>query len=299
MGSDDPTTQQPEPAAAATDSSQLPAASKSALDLEPLVRLGQALLGADARLLRAFVEYFVDDPNRLRWQLLGQSALRRRQLSPIQRRALDIMGHAPDLLGPMRGRFDERLHTEVIAWALNPRTEALGGRPLKRLLLRVNLLRAALGIDEPLPLSVATAVVTSELTIGQYGRVDICVESDAMLVLVEAKVLAAEGESQLPNYIKAAQHRAAGRPWSVVFLTANAEQKPSVDDIPHLTLRELLADWLPVAAGGMSSDHEYLCAYLASVARVVKVGSAGDFDDWDFYARRRALDLLESGVNDE
>jgi PD-(D/E)XK nuclease superfamily len=271
---------------------------KKTIDVESVIALGERLLFADKRALKDFVDTFVATPNALRWKLLGQSALRRKRLGPAQRRALDTLGRSPDLLGPARGRFDERLHTEVIAWAVDPRRRHLGGRPLIALMRRLELLRSKLGHDNPLPFATPvppTTVVTPELLIHPYGRVDICVESDAMLLLIEAKILAAEGKSQLTRYRSAAAQRARGRPWAVLFLTSDGEQKPSVA-VPHMTLRELLADWLPVAADGESGEHDYLRSYLASIARVVDVGAPGDFDDWDFYTRRRALDLLDMGI---
>jgi hypothetical protein len=43
-----------------------------------------------------------------------------------------------------------------------------------------------------------------------------------------------------------------------------------------------------------TAEHRYLGAYLASVARVVDVGEAGTFDDWNFARRRRAIDFIKT-----
>jgi len=272
--------------------------------LSDFVTLGLALLQEDESKLLVFVSEFVKRPNLLRWELLGRSAERRQKLDRAQRAQLDILGKHPDLFGPLRSRWDERLHTETISWALDPRTPNLRGRPLELFMRRIEALRKEQkerkeeGDSRELPFStekLGEITVRPEVSVPPYGRVDICVSTPELLLYVEAKVLSGEGESQLPNYLKAAKQYRGKRMSEVVFLTADPEQEPSVS-VPHLTFRHLLADWLPIAVEGSSGEHEYLSSYLASVARLVGVGAPGDFDDWGFSARRGALDLLESSI---
>lgn len=267
--------------------------------LADFAELGLNLLAEDETSLASFVTQFVEHPNRLRWELLGQSALRRSQLSSKQRRQLDILGWTPDLLEPLRSRFDERSHTEVLAWLLDPRTNGLEGRPLEVLVERINGLRRERGDTEELPFdraSLKDTTVLPEVTFTPHGRVDVAVSAPAMLLLIEVKVFAAERRSQLPDYQKAAAQYGKGRGSQVAFLTADPDQEPSID-VPHLTFRDLLVDWLPIAAEGDSGAHLYLGRYLSSVARLLGIAHPGDFDDWTFSARRRALDLIYEGAS--
>lgn len=267
--------------------------------LAEFAELGLKLQVEDEVSLASFVTHFVEHPNRLRWELLGQSALRRSQLSSKQRRQLDILGWTPDLLEPLRSRFDERSHTEVLAWLLDPRTNGLEGRPLDVLVERMNGLRRERGETEDLPFdrtSLKDTTVLPEVTFAPFGRVDVSVATPAMLLLIEVKVFATERKSQLPDYQKAATQYGKKRVSQVGFLTADPDQEPSVD-VPHLTFRDLLVDWLPIAAEGDSGAHLYLGRYLSSVARLLGIAHPGDFDDWSFSARARALDLICEGAS--
>jgi hypothetical protein len=280
--------------------STVPAPSRSEF-IAGLVTLGEEILAAKEQHLQNFVTDFVEQPNRFRWELLGKTALDRKQLSPQELRQLDVLGLEPDLLTPLHRLRRELSHTRALSWALAPGHRWLGYAPLQAFLQRLDLLRTTPGDEEDLVElwsrdELAHASVQAEHYLGAGGvRADISIDLPRAFILVEVKIDAQERLDQIGDYrtVAAAQVEGTTKVPLVVFLTANPDIEPS-RPTPHLTFEQLLRDWLPVATTMDTHEHRYLRAYLASVARVVDVGAAGSFDDWDFARRRRAIDFIKT-----
>lgn len=267
--------------------------------IERVADLGEAILQAQERHLRVFEEEFLSNPDRLRWELLGRTALDRKQLVPKQLRQLDILGIEPDLLSPLRRLRKETSHTNALSWALDPVNRWLGHEPLETFLRRVDLLRTEQSNEEEITEiwshnELVSAEVRAEHHLAGYGRADLSISLPRAFILVEVKIDAEERPDQISDYHAAAAAFVQGsaKVPLVVFLTADPDAEPS-RPTPHLTFEQLLRDWLPVAAEMDTAEHRYLGSYLASVARVVDVGEAGTFDDWNFARRRRAIDFIK------
>ena len=70
---------------------------------------------------------------------------------------------------------------------------------------------------------------TEQLPLGDLeSRVDIEIESSAFLIFIEVKVRAPETGDQLQRYVDLAPKKAAGRPWSIIYLTTNGRKPDSV-----------------------------------------------------------------------
>jgi hypothetical protein len=268
------------------------------LDLRPLVALGHHLQREDEADLITFRDGIALHPDRLRHQWLGKTALGRQKLSPARRAMLDVLGLSLDLFEPSRSRFDERMHTETMAWFLNLRGTV--GDHLRDAFLRIVVAGEPEHGQEPPTLEELCPGpwrAVPERTVPPYGRVDVWLESTppgstGWVVAVEAKVGAGERDGQVRDYHLAQGTYAAGRRWLVVFLTVAPGQQASGPCL-HVTFRGLLRAWLPVAVGGTSSTYDHLRLYLATLARLCGIGQPGEFDDWGFAARGHALDLVE------
>lgn len=265
------------------------------LDPSPVLRLGRALVEEEARPLRRFLASFAERPDWHRSYWLGQTALARAKLSPTGRRAIDLLGADPDLLSPSGDLYDELAHTKTIAWALQrPELALATGEAFLNLLERSGRPHRSAPPFKRGTLDPASLVARSEVVLDGYGRVDVLMDGPTDVILVEGKLHAGEGADQTARYEKAAATFARGRRWTVVFLTLDPDQVPSGRAL-HLTLRELLAAWVPIAADGSTPAHRHLALYLASLGRVTGVAREGSFDDWTFIERRRALELVTGG----
>jgi hypothetical protein len=262
------------------------------LNLTPLLALGRELLADRDRGLTHFVDrvYTKSDEFRERW--MGQTALRFHRLSEARRREIRIIGASTDLLGPSGRRYDERLHTATIAWAMSHAV------PFRETAIRAfvtavkaGVLRGAASPLDDSALDVSSVTTIPERSVGGFGRVDVWLETQSHVIAVEAKLLAAEGNDQIPRYNQARGLLPPKDHWTVVFLTVTADQEPTGDAI-QITFADLLRAWLPVAASGDSTEHQHFGLYLASVARICGIGQPGTFDDWNFSERRAALDLI-------
>lgn len=267
--------------------------SEHGLDPKPLIQFGQRLQQEDESDLASFVEKVVRQPNLFRERWMGQTALRRARLSPPYRLMLDALGITPDLLGPLHRRFDERFHTHILRWALSPPTTFF--KEARKAF--VELIRYGTPKMQAVPLVLGdteeVVSVFTERSVAPHGRVDLWLESDKSIFVVEMKVLASEGEDQVKRYVNAAKEHCGGKQWVVVFMTVGEDQEPSGPAI-HITFRDFLMCWLPIAVSGNSQDHRYLISYLSSVAVVCGLHAKGAFDDWSFSQRGVGLDLIES-----
>lgn len=249
---------------------------------------------ASSQGLDLFRSTIMRDPDHLRRKLLGTNALRLRKLSTWQRDALDVLGWSPDLLSPLGERRYEPSHTQALAYLMSP-----GRRfPLAENLLR-SLLQLVLSPEDQAMISgleLMGATVIPEYHTAS-GRVDIVIEVPAatgtgLIVFIEVKVDAEEGEQQLKRYREEMQQMAGPPKRVLVYLTL--EQQPDREGVVPLRFVDLLAKWLPVVA---ARRRDWTCAYAASylktLALLTKSAGEGAFDDWNFAQQRAALDLAE------
>jgi len=231
--------------------------------------------------LQYFRENILPDPDMIRRKILGANVLRLRKLRPDQRAMRQVLDVTPDLLGPLRELRYEPTHSRLIAFFLDANLcPALGQRCLDAFLRRIN-------VDDE-----RRAAVTTEHFI-DGGRVDIRVELPATLVFVELKVDSHEGDGQLAKYRAALGKEKGAKTGVLAYMTLPDAPEPASDRPDrHVTLDDLLATWLPVAA--CTGDCQgYLARYLKSLALVTGRAETGCFDEWSFAAQRAALDLLE------
>lgn len=262
------------------------------LNLTPVLDLGRSLLRERYRGLTHFVERVCARPDHFRERWMGQTALRFHRLPAGRRREISIIGTSTDLLGPSGRRFDERLHTATIAWAMS-RAVPFREAAIRAFVgaVKAGALRGAASPLDDSALDISAVTTVPERSVGMYGRVDVWLETSSHVIAVEAKLLASEGDDQIPRYNGAHRLLPTKAHWSVVFLTVTPDREPTGDAI-QITFADLLRAWLPVAASGDSPEHLHLGLYLASVARICGFGRPGTFDDWNFSERRAALDLI-------
>lgn len=235
--------------------------------------------------------------NDLRWRMLGANVQRRSLLTSVQRGAVHSLELEPDLLGPMGESRYEPIHTKLLAYHLNP----LNGSELAPLLLKALLAVVAercqeRGLAQPSYLPGSKASVEAE-RVTSKGRVDISISLPDTLILIENKVDAEEGPAQLARYHDALGELRGNRQGLLVYLTLPGAAQPK-SSIPyaHLTFRDVLQAWLPVATHGGGAA-EYLARYLKSIAcGVLRLCRRGGFDQWSFREQRAILDLVEECV---
>lgn len=238
----------------------------------------------------------MSDPEHLRRTLLGANVMRLRRLSSLQRAALDVLGVAPDLMGPLAERRYEPSHTQALAYLMSP----VHGFPLATELLRSFLELAGVGQQQLDGLSLKDATITPEFFL-ETGRVDISMtiptsEGVGVLVFVEVKVDADEGERQLERYRDEMLKRAGSHSSYLVFLTLHPQPNShSVREAIPIEFRQLLQCWLPVVARrGRDWTCAYAAAYLKTLALLTNIAAEGSFDDWNFARQRAALEVVEA-----
>jgi hypothetical protein len=129
--------------------------------VEYLTRLAHLAAGLKDRQpsnedLDAFRELIMSRPNDLRRRLLGANVERRRQLDEVQRRALDSLDVAPDLLGPLGELRYEPAHSNLIARFLSTPLEPMLAPLLLQSFLRlVGCSEMVLDLNQALPKSQA------------------------------------------------------------------------------------------------------------------------------------------------
>jgi hypothetical protein len=146
--------------------------------------------------------------------------------------------------------------------------------------------------DLPDPLDLSGAVITTERSLGQYGRVDVSIDGPKAIVFIEVKIDAAEGNQQLSRYGKALAQLVGERVSLLVFLTFD-EKKIAAGGHRQITFRNLLRVWLPIAASSRSQNAAYLSMYLKTIAQLYGVAASGEFDRWPLHTQRAALAFIE------
>lgn len=256
--------------------------------LQKVAALMKARVGNDpgVRGLQLFRDRIIARPNDLRRRLLGDNAMRVRELDAAARRCLDSLGVSPDLLGPLGELRYEPTHSRLVAHFLNPLVEPALAPPLLGALFSQ--------VDVPVgdPSVLATAKVRGERLL-PAGRLDVSIELEDHLVFVEMKVDASEGDQQLARYAEALELLRGTRRGTLVYLTLD-EEDGTDEKVPHvhLSFRQLLLAWLPFAGAG-SGPEQYLARYLKSVALVVGAAGMGPFEAWSLGQQRRAIALVE------
>jgi len=239
--------------------------------------------------LEFFKANVIKNPDRLRRQWLGATALDRRKLTPYGRQLLATLGRTPTLLGPLGRTHAEVLHTKVMVWAMNH--DELGDAATKAFL---QLLEDAdvHGVAKRPKMGKPDAInVQGERSLPGFGRADLWLEGKGV-VAVEVKVGAEEtGGDQVERYVAGCTKQVTTKDWVVLFLTLEDEVTPSGPCL-HVTLKQLLGAWLPVAAAGTTGAHDYLARYLSTLAELTDIGGSGAYDDWTVADRRSALDLV-------
>lgn len=292
--------------AQAMQTDPLPSAQQRQLYLDQIVTFAtdiaaqRRLGGLTTPNIELFSRAIMSNSRDILWRLAGATIERRRSLTSSRRAMLGVLEMSPDLLGPLGQPRIETAHSSLLTHFLDPGTAGEVGLACRDAF--VALLQNPTTEDEesvvPEKLTLGGATIRAERHLGQYGRVDISIESDRFVLLIEVKVDASERDQQLSDYASALKSLCAqgGRDGLLVFLTADPKQKPSTKAaIRHITFRDILMIWLPVAVAGRTSEHVYLSLYLKTIARhLYNLAEADSFDDWSLRTQRAALSFLET-----
>jgi PD-(D/E)XK nuclease superfamily len=231
------------------------------------------------------------------WRVAGATLERRRRLAPEARDSLRVLETSPDLLGPLAYSRTEVAHSRALCFLLDPsRSGELGHECLRAF---VELVMDARNDNdaEDQDADVSGSTVEAERAIHPWGRVDISIESPSSLIFVEVKVDAEERPNQLLDYSRALAHCAGTRQAILVFLTANEQQAGVGTKHRHVTFRDLLRAWLPIAARTRRPEGTYLAMYLKTIARhLERLADEGEFDHWRLRTQRAALAFIEKEV---
>lgn len=238
--------------------------------------------------LNAFRRLIMDRPDDLRRKLLGANALRRRTLSPEQRRLLDNLDVEPDLLAPIDELRYEPTHTRLVEYFLSMGREARLPQKLVR-----DFLELVQAPPELIPDDLSQGTMRRE-RFSTEGRVDLWLEFPKLVVLVEMKVDAVESEGQLSRYRKALDEVRGDRVGILAYMTL-PDAPRSDTKVPHVhfTLHDLLRAWIPYADTGHGLAG-YLGRYLKSIAQLVERAGPGRFDDWTVRQQRAAIELFKT-----
>jgi hypothetical protein len=258
--------------------------------LRELARRGAAV-GAPAHVadddLVLFRRLVMQRPEDLRRRLLGANVQRLRALDREQRAALRTLEVSPDLLSPLGELRYEPAHSRLLGYFLDRRRVAgLADLLLEATLAMIDAPTEAIDSEDTSMAEVSTEVVIPG------GRIDLQIESPALLAFIEVKVNADQGPSQLQRYRTALDARAGARAKVLAYLTLpGAEGPPTELACIHITFADVLSQWLPLTRSHDDAS-AYLARYLSSVARLLCYGAQGPFEHWTFADQRRALDFV-------
>ena len=252
----------------------------------------------DDSALTAFRTVLKPNARDIMWRVAGATLERRRSLPSTSRQALHVLEVAPDLLGPLGCARTEVAHSGALAFFLDPTAAGdLGTACLEAFVgLVVAPTTSAEGSDDlPDTLDLTGAKVTAERGLGRHGRVDVSIEAPKALVFIEVKVGASEGPDQLARYGKALDELSGDRDTLLVFLTLDEEATTSTTRAyRHITFRDVLRTWLPIAASSHSEGVAYLSMYLKTIAQhLEQLAGAGEFDRWNLHTQRAALEFIK------
>jgi hypothetical protein len=241
----------------------------------------------DTKGLTHFRNIFMRDADHIRRTLFGANVLRRQRLDHARRRLLRILDVHPDLLSPIAELRYEPSYTRLLAYHFDPHRTSLAPRLLEAFLRLLDIAPTS-WTAEDLP----KATVTPEYTLAD-GRVDVRILLPSLLVFVEVKVDAREGDAQLERYDAALQQERGQRTAALVYLTLPDDEAPTSQvAYEHLSFDRLLAAWLPLCEGSDDASR-YLARFMKSLALTLRRAGPGTFDDWSFGLQRAALNLVE------
>lgn len=238
----------------------------------------------------AFRRLVINDPDALRRRILGFNALRWKRLPVESRRALEVLGGTPDLLGPLGCLRHEPSHTQVLAHILDPARSPDIAPSLLRALL---LLASVPAEDLPDDWSRGDVRVEAEAWLPHAGRVDLRVTLPAAVVLIEVKVDSEEGDGQLTKYSQALSATKGTRNGYLVYLTLPSGKRSSSGVAhQHIHFVDVMLRWLPHARHD-GQEPGYLARYVKSVALLCGAAGRGSFEEWTFSTQSAALALVE------
>ncbi len=237
----------------------------------------------------------------------GKVLQRLRELSPADLSSLEVLGSYFDLLGPIRRERDEVSYTHAIAFLMCPKRNGEIGEQCQRAFLSFVSEKSRdwsnLDAAEMVGKGETGSEAWTHLKERQGIRVDVTLETVTSLIWIEAKVDSSENEAsdggtQLQTYQSRLRDIAATRNKSccLVFLTVEEDAaKSSVVEVPflHMTFKDLLLAWLPIAAKHDGPSGFYLRAFLKSVAVFLySLGAVGPVEAWPLAIQMRVLNEL-------
>lgn len=126
-------------------------------------------------------------------------------------------------------KHDELPNSQVLSWILDKFGDHGQGSVILERLVEL-LSNQMVGVSAAKVRTNNYWTRTEQLPLGDLeSRVDIEIESSAFLIFIEVKVRAPETGDQLQRYVDLAPKKAAGRPWSIIYLTTNGRKPDSVD----------------------------------------------------------------------
>jgi hypothetical protein len=232
-------------------------------------------------------------PADLRHLLLGAVTAEIRALPPGQAAALRVFEAAPDMLGLIGDARYEPTHTRILAALMSRETCPSVADALLSAFL------TACGLEAPEPDAIIT--VQPEYVI-EDGRVDLRIRTPSLIVYVELKIDAGEGDLQLVRYRKGLCRETGPPKRKLVYLTLDGARSPKNDvpsDIPLAWVRVLRA-WLRVCAESPdTSDTRFLQAYLRSLAGMIWGTGMRSLSHWHVSHQRFALALVRSCAEED
>ncbi|MDP1612793.1 MAG: PD-(D/E)XK nuclease family protein [Sulfuritalea sp.] len=127
-------------------------------------------------------------------------------------------------------RRDELRNCQVLSWILDRFGDhGQGSAILERLVELAGKQMAGITAEKVRMNNYWTRIESQPLG-DLESRVDIEIESAAFLIFIEVKVRAPETGDQLKRYADLAPKKAAGRPWSIIYLTTDG-RKPNSGDL--------------------------------------------------------------------
>lgn len=238
------------------------------------------------------------------WRVVGAQAVVRARLSLEHLRLLEVLEVTPDLMRPLRREREEFAYSCAVAWLLDPARSPRLGRPCLDAFVRLvydNESEAMDGFVLQNTRIEGDVSVKTEMVLDAENRVDIVIESTTHLLFVECKIDSEEGRDQLSRYDRALRTRTGPRAGRLVYLTATETAPESARvSFRHITFRDLLIAWLPIAADATGTDAAFLRMFLKSIAQAL-YGLAGDhrIDKWPIPIQRASLKFLKDSFYQE
>lgn len=194
------------------------------------------------------------------------------------RTGLRALEAAPDLMGPLRLQRDEVRYVRGLAWLL--------GQPDPTGLACLASFLALVGEVSVYPWRVST-----EVFLGDNGRVDLVLERQDRCVFVEAKIDALPRPRQLTEYAEALARRGVSSPLPVL-LSLNPPGWEILGAFPWIAWEQVFAVFLPHARSDTSTG-QWLASWLCSVGHhLLGLTRPGPIGTWPVGSQLRLLHLL-------